>query len=172
MLALLYYDFFRLERQRAVLDDELVATKEELLFIRAQLQVRFHLHVCVFSSGVLIETFLLKQSKSGRISELEMELMEARRQLMGPSDCEEEDDDLDGEASGDVEGGGEEEKGEVKRALLDTTPPVAAVLSADEAAEMYQAGIEMDLHAQRDAREIELLKNLLVEQEQQVIHFE
>ena len=59
MFALLYYDFFRLERQRAVLDDELVATKEELLFIRAQLQVRFYLHVCVFSSGILIETFLL-----------------------------------------------------------------------------------------------------------------
>lgn len=29
----------RLERQRAVLEDELVATKEELVFIRAQLQV-------------------------------------------------------------------------------------------------------------------------------------
>ena len=32
--------FVRLERQRTLLDDELVATKEELLFIRAQLQVR------------------------------------------------------------------------------------------------------------------------------------
>ena len=34
--------FVRLERQRTLLDDELVATKEELLFIRAQLQVRSH----------------------------------------------------------------------------------------------------------------------------------
>jgi heterodisulfide reductase subunit A-like polyferredoxin len=45
---------------------------------------------------------------------------------------------------------------------------VLATVSQEEAAAIYAAGLEMDKHAQLDAHEIELLKSLLVEQEQQV----
>jgi uncharacterized coiled-coil protein SlyX len=48
------------------------------------------------------------------------------------------------------------------------SPPVVASLSQEEAETMYSAGLEMEVQAQKDAREIELLKEMLVEQEHQV----
>mmetsp|Transcript_12497 Transcript_12497/g.20919 ORF Transcript_12497/g.20919 Transcript_12497/m.20919 type:complete len:636 (-) Transcript_12497:891-2798(-) len=69
----------RLERQRAQLEEELLSTQEELHFIRAQLQ-----------------------SKSARISELEMELLTAQRAAGGGGS--EEEEELSGSRSGSDHG--------------------------------------------------------------------
>jgi hypothetical protein len=130
--------------------------------------------------------FRCVQSKSARISELEMELMEARRKLLGPSDIDESerDEDRDGtDSQGEAEGPVRQEvralREEVARRGMHRadspavegaapSPPVVASLSQEEAETMYSAGLEMEMQAQKDAREIELLKEMLVEQEHQV----
>jgi hypothetical protein len=123
------------------------------------------------------------QNKSARISELETELLDAQRRLMGPSDEEDSQTGTDAEA-GEEDGQG---NGDLERAGTDVqapsgmlrissgdrdarspSPEILATVSQEEAAAIYSAGLEMDKHAQMDAHEIELLKALLVEQEQQV----
>jgi hypothetical protein len=130
--------------------------------------------------------FRCVQSKSARISELEMELMEARRKLLGPSDIDESERDEDRDGT-DSQGEGEGPVRQEVRALREEvarrgmhradspavegaapSPPVVAPLSQEEAETMYSAGLEMEVQAQKDAREIELLKEMLVEQEHQV----
>jgi hypothetical protein len=115
-----------------------------------------------------------------------MELMEARRKLLGPSDIDESerDEDRDGtDSQGEAEGPVRQEvralREEVARRGMHRadspavegaapSPPVVASLSQEEAETMYSAGLEMEMQAQKDAREIELLKEMLVEQEHQV----
>lgn len=146
-----------------------------------------------------------------------MELLEARRKLLGPSDedsegneedeeggTEAEDQDQDDadmdrvddaigaavgengrvgaergdEGEDDARGGTAWEEqhvvqGGARRTALvvshgNPSPPIAGTVSQEDAETMYSAGLEMELHLQRDEREISLLKDLLVEQERQV----
>jgi hypothetical protein len=134
------------------------------------------------------------QNKSARISELETELLEAQRRLMGPSDEDsqtgtdaeagegEGEEDGRGGRGGQAAGASEWDAVQAPPGMLrisagtdagrSSSPvgegEVLATVSQEEAAAIYAAGLEMDKHAQMDAREIELLKSLLVEQEQQV----
>lgn len=129
-----------------MLDDELVATKEELLFIRAQLQ-----------------------NKSARITELETELLEAQRMLVDPGSDSENDGGTDaGDGATDGQNSGQdsdfvspEKTFGADRALLSPEASASSMHLARSPAEVLAAEEE-------SAREIELLGGLLVEQEQQV----
>ena len=116
-----------------------------------------------------------------------MELLEAQRRLIGTStettssgsgsEGEEEDIEVLVATTGTPHSTGNRQAKEQRQAAFFRLDPnsnnspsaeIAATLSQEEATAMYAAGLQMDLHAQQDAREIELLKNLLVEQEKKV----
>eukprot|EP01032_Pedospumella_encystans_P007662 gene7662-9167_t len=139
----------KLERQRTLLDDELVATKEELLFIRAQLQ-----------------------NKSARIAELESELLEAQRMLVEPGEGSEDGagSDVEAYAEGDHQFPVSPKEQARNKKIKD-----ASILSPDASTSSMHLGrspAEVAAAEEEKTRDIELLSDLLAEQEEKLAEAE
>jgi len=143
----------KLERQRTLLDDELVATKEELLFIRAQLQ-----------------------NKSARIAELESELLEAQRMLVEPGEGSEDGEDGAGNdvkayADGDEQFPVSPKDHQARNKKIKD----ASMLSPDASTSSMHLGrspAEVAAAEEEKTRDIELLGDLLAEQEEKLAEAE